>query len=124
MAEVLEGIPLSPEQKAVLEVDARVPQSIEDMFNGITDYNDQSEFFKFARELVLVDGDFGIEEQEVLTRLQKNHLDSANIDDLVGQVNLSFDDDDAPATPEPTEKKRGVSALLRDLFLRDKALRS
>ena len=122
MAEVLESVPFTPEQKAVLEQDAREPQDIETMYAGVTDYADQSEFFKFARQLVYVDGDYGPEEQAIITRLQKTHVHSADIDELIGTVELSFEEDapPAPVSQEKGSKRLGVSALLRELFLKDK----
>jgi len=96
MAETLEDIPFSDEQKAVLQNDAKEEQSVEVMFERISDPVDQAGFFKFASRLAHIDGDFGAEEQEVMLRLKRKHLQNVDIDQLVGKVQLSFEDDDAP----------------------------
>ncbi len=93
MAEALEDIPFSPEQRLILEDDIKHGQDVEGMFFQITDLQDQSAFFRFARNLVHVDGDFGPEEQKIMLRLQEMHLKRANVDDLVGAVGLELEDD-------------------------------
>ena len=97
MAEALEDIPFSDVQRAILEGDAKDPQSVETLFGRITDPVDQAEFFKIASQIVHIDGDFGEEEQEVMLRLKQLHLADVNIDDLVGKVDLSFEEEGAPA---------------------------
>ena len=93
MAETLEDLPFSVEQKATLEQDAKEEQSVEVMFKKISDPVDQAGFFKFASKIAHIDGDFGEEEQEVMLRLKRLHLEDVDIDALVGKIELSFDDD-------------------------------
>ena len=93
MSEVLEDIPFSDEQKATLKSDATEEQSVEVMFKRITDPVDQAEFFKFASKLAHIDGDFGEEEQEVMLRVKRIHLQNVDIDELVGKVEMRFDED-------------------------------
>lgn len=93
MSEILEDIPFSDEQKAVLKTDATEEQSVEDMFVKITDPADQAEFFKFASKLAHIDGDFGEEEQEVMLKVKQLHLANVDIDELVGKVDMRFDED-------------------------------
>lgn len=93
MAKVLEDIDFSPEQEAVLKDDINTPKNVEEMFAGITDRDDRAAFFNFARELVWVDGDFAAEEQDMMIRLKKLHYWNTNVDDLVGTVNLRFEEE-------------------------------
>ena len=93
MSEILEDIPFSDEQKVILKKDATEQQSVEVMFKQITDPVDQAEFFKFASKLAHIDGDFGEEEQEVILRVKQLHLANVDIDELVGKVELGFDED-------------------------------
>jgi uncharacterized tellurite resistance protein B-like protein len=93
MSEILEDIPFSNEQKVILKKDATEQQSVEVMFKQITDPVDQAEFFKFASKLAHIDGDFGEEEQEVILRVKQLHLANVDIDELVGKVELGFDED-------------------------------
>ncbi len=126
MSEVLEDIPFTEEQKILLKDDIKNPKDITDMFGHITDVRDQAEFFHFAREMVWADGDFGKEEQDILLKLKKMHLQSADLDDLVGNVNLQFADDDsngngtfrdASQTASKTLNRRGLVFSFRDRFL-------
>ena len=93
MVEALERVDFSPEQKSVLEEDVKTPQDIEAMFKGVTDAEDRAEFFKFARELVWCDGDFGEEEQAVMIKLKQAHMRETNIDDMVGNVKLELEEE-------------------------------
>ncbi|MFK7839044.1 MAG: TerB family tellurite resistance protein [Bdellovibrionales bacterium] len=94
MAEILEDIPFSDEQRSILQDDAKHAESIEAMFERIEDPADQAEFFKFAKKLAHIDGDYGEEEQDVILRLKKMHLSDVNVDDLVGKVDMSLQSDD------------------------------
>lgn len=93
MAHVLEDIDFSEEQTAILKDDIGNPKDIEMMFRGITEQEDRSKFFDFARDLVWVDGDFGTEEQSVMIKLFREHFQNTDVEKLVGQVRLEFEDD-------------------------------
>lgn len=114
MSETLEDIPFSEEQSAVLHNDAKDEQSVEAMFRKITDPVDQAEFFKFASKLAHIDGDFGAEEQEVMLRVKQLHLANVDIDELVGKVELSFDEDNI--ADEAPDFKEAVTSY-RQTFL-------
>ncbi|NCT41111.1 MAG: TerB family tellurite resistance protein [Alphaproteobacteria bacterium] len=108
MAEALEDIPFSDEQKETLQRDAKEEQSVEEMFKKITDPVDQAGFFKFASKIAHIDGDYGEEEQEVMLRLARIHLESVDIDELVGKVDLRFDEDNF-TDPSPSFKNAVTS---------------
>lgn len=93
MAEALEDIPFSEAQKVILKADTTEAQPIEEMFKRIEDPADQAEFFKFAKQIAHIDGDFGEEEQEVILRLQRLHFSTINLDELIGKVDMSFQDE-------------------------------
>ena len=114
MSEVLEDIPFSDEQKMVLKQDATEEQSVEVMFKKITDPVDQAEFFKFASKLAHIDGDFGEEEQEVMLRLKRLHLENVDIDSLIPKVSLEFDEDNI--VDEAPDFKKAVTSY-RQQFL-------
>ena len=114
MSEALEDVPFSDEQKKILEQDAKEEQSVEEMFEKISEPVDQAGFFKFASKLAHIDGDFGEEEQEVMLRLKRKHLLDVDISELVGKVNLSFEDPDAPR--EDNDFKEAVYSY-REKFL-------
>ncbi len=94
MAEAFEEVPFSTVQRETLETDVREAQDIEEMFERITDADDRVQFFKMARTLVHIDGEYGDEEQEIMLKLTKSNLQKTDIDDLIGKVDLSLEDDD------------------------------
>ena len=106
MAEALEDVPFSVEQRDILNQDAKTPQDMEAMFVKISDVKDQAAFFKFAHELVHIDGDYGIEEQEVMLKLKELHLRCSNLDDLVGNVSLELENEEEGAVFTNTEQKK------------------
>lgn len=93
MAEVFEDVAFSDAQRRILEDDVKTPQDAEAMFRQVTDSKDQSAFFNHARRLVHIDGDYALEEQELMIRLQEIHVKSVNLDELVGTVALEFEDE-------------------------------
>ena len=93
MAEALEDIPFSDEQMAVLTSDMGSPQDVTEMFAKVDDAKDQSEFFNFARTLVHADGDYGIEEQDVMLKLKEAHMGTVDLDSLIGRVDLKLEVD-------------------------------
>ena len=119
MAEALEDIPFSDEQQTILNDDVKHAQDIKVMFAGVTDVHDQASFFKFAHELVHIDGDYGAEEQEIMLKLQELHLQSADLDDLVGSVALELEHDHAPVFANTEQKKdfKDVIYSFRNAFL-------
>lgn len=92
MAAALEDVPFSEGQRAILNEDIKYPQDIETMFKAVEDQYDQAMFFKLAHELVHIDGDYGAEEQEIMLKLKALHVKTANVDDLVGRIQLELDD--------------------------------
>ena len=100
MAETLEMLPFSEEQREILSKDTRDVQDVEEMFAGITDVADQAEFFKISHKLVHVDGDYGPEEQAMMLKLKGLHVREVNLDELVGRVDLQLEDD-KPSTSHP-----------------------
>lgn len=121
MAEALEDIPFSLKQQAILEVDMRDAQDITEMFSHVSEVKDQAAFFALAREVVHVDGDYGIEEQEIMLKLQKAHVKRADLDDLIGGIELSFADEE-PSVSEaetlPVAGKKKTIGKFRQFFLK------
>lgn len=130
MTEILEEIPFSEGQKNTLRNDIANPQDIEAMFVKISDQNDRTEFFNFARELVWIDGDFGEDEQAIMVRLKQLHIMDIDVDKLVGNVQLQLEGDDdigfgaAHAAPRKTYSKeksmKDIVFSFREKFIKDK----
>jgi len=128
MMDALEDIPFTPEQMETLKDDIGTAQNIEDMFKKITDDRDQAMFFSFARDLVWIDGDYGAEEQEIMLKLKRLHIQSVDVDKLIGNVGLQLEGDDEPNLGSyydgyPADKSKSRRKILfsfRDRFLKDK----
>lgn len=93
MTETLEDIPFSAGQKQVLKDDIINGKDIVEMFQKISNANDQASFFRFAMDLVWIDGDYGEDEQKIMLKLKQLHLQNVNVDDLIGNVGLELEDD-------------------------------
>ncbi len=109
MREGLENYPFSKEQRQILEEDIKTAQNVGDCFQKITSHQDRSDFFVFARLLVWCDGDFDIQEQRILTEIQKIHISTLDFKELMEDVQLSFDDDEKEAM------RRRTNALYEDI---------
>ncbi len=124
MADAMEDVSFSTAQHDVLKKDTVEPQNIEKMYAGITDVRDQAVFFKFAHELVHIDGDYGADEQKVMLRLQELHVHATNVDELIGDIELELDADISPdfpseggAVPVKAGRMKGVLFSFRKYFL-------
>ncbi len=123
MAEALEDVPFSESQRVMLNNDIRHPQNVEDMFRGIADVLDQAAFFKYARTLVHIDGEYGAAEQAVMLRLQEMHLKHADIDRLIGSVSLELEDGSGHDASWKRERPKNLKEAIysfRDHFMKDR----
>jgi uncharacterized membrane protein YebE (DUF533 family) len=120
MVEALEDIPFSDEQKTLLRDDIKSPRDPLEMFAKVTDMRDQAKFFQFARDIVHVDGDYGKAEQDLLLKLQKLHIKTADVDKLVGKMDLELESEGAaPSKPTVKKKKSDILSSFRKKFLED-----
>lgn len=109
MREAIERYNFSDDQRDVLEVDIKSPQHVGTSFSRISDPQDKSDFFTFARLMAWCDGDFDEQEQLILTELKKVHITTLDFDSLVRDVKLSFEDD------EQDEMKERMRKMYADL---------
>lgn len=106
MSEVLEDIPFTEEQAKILKDDIHNSQDPVEMFEKISNSRDQAAFFDFARRMVWADGAYDKKEQDIMLQLQRIHMKNVNFDDLIGNVNMSFETDyDIPARSQPGQEK-------------------
>ncbi len=128
MTEALEDLPFNEEQKEVLRDDIVNQQDIVEMFGKISNNRDQAAFFKFARELVWIDGDYGKEEQEVMLKLKRLHIENVDVDDLIGNMGLQLESDDddrnfsgsGSSSGESGRNVKNIVYSFRERFLKDK----
>lgn len=97
---VMADHPFTGEQRSILEVDLEHAQDIGRMFDKITDQNDRSKFFQYARALVWCDGDFGEQEQKIMVALKKSHVSMVNYETIADTMQLELADDDKAAIRE------------------------
>ena len=124
MAEALEDIPFSEEQRATLNEDITTPQDVVSMFMRIGEQKDQAKFFSLARKLVWIDGDYGMQEQNVMLKLEQMHLSGVDVRALAEQsLDLEFESEDGDALPQPPpreeqEKRQGYFRSIISAFRR------
>lgn len=82
MENYLEQVAFSDEQRKTLREDMSTAQNVDDMFDLITDPEDQGQFFQFARMLVWSDGDFDEQEKLIKERLMARQLDKFDMDKI------------------------------------------
>jgi len=96
MVHVLDKLNFSDQQTEVLKKDIYQAQDAQEMFNGVTEHKDRTEFFECARDLVWVDDDFDSGEQSVMIKLHQDHIKRTNVDEMVGGVSLELEEDLSP----------------------------
>jgi len=89
LAKILELTPFSPEQSDILKRDFHNPPDVIDTFMKIGNPEDRSTFFQYARKQVWQRGN---RHQKILDKLQRVQVENTDFQDIVGKVDLSFDD--------------------------------
>lgn len=122
MQDKLESVPFSDVQRHQLCMDMAQAQNIMQLFDQITGAADQAEFFNIARALVHIDGDYGSDERAVLLKLKERHIQSVNVDDLIGKMEIELEDPPkprpAPKLENPVKGENNLLALLQKFFQR------
>ena len=90
---VLAREPFNMEQRLILEKDIDTAQDIAEMFVKIEEQNDRSQFFYHARLVVWSDGDFGEQEQKIMTLLKRTHISTLDFDKVINDLDLKLDDE-------------------------------
>jgi hypothetical protein len=92
MYRILEKGKFSAQQREILENDMKIPQDSMAMFLKIKEHSHRSRFFYFARMLMWADGDFGEQEQRIMTELGKAHHKTVDFS-RIGDMGLQLEDD-------------------------------
>ena len=93
MHKTLQDHPFSEAQAQILEQDMTVRQDVAELFEKITDPQDRSQFFDFARTLVWCDGDYAEKEQQILLQLNREHVRSVDFASLDKTKSLELDEE-------------------------------
>lgn len=93
MNKVLAEEDFTPFQEDILKEDMRLAHDPALMFAQITDQNERSNFFHYARLLMWSDGDFDKQEQQILTMLGETQARTVDFDKMVGEVSMEFAED-------------------------------
>lgn len=94
MLKAIEEHNFSDFQKDILLNDIENKQDIASMFSFVTEQEDKSKFFYYARILCWSDGDFDAQEQEVLTRLKRSYIEGVDFEKMMQNVEFELADDD------------------------------
>ena len=73
MKDAIENTGFSKDQIEILKDDMNNPHDILEMFRGITDKQDQIDFFNCANALIWIDGEFHTKEKAALTALKSEY---------------------------------------------------
>lgn len=120
MRKTLQTYPFSPEQAQTLENDMQVRQDVNQLFEKITDPQDRSQFFDYARTMVWCDGNYEEKEQQILLQLKREHIRSADFETLNKTRPLELEEDEVPYPAyraRPEARRGGFFATLFGGFL-------
>lgn len=95
MNRILNEQPFNDAQRTILKQDIEHKEDVRILFSRVTEQQDRSEFFDYARTLVWSDGDFGAAEQKLLVDLKRMHVQSVNFESFEKTTGLSLSDEDA-----------------------------
>lgn len=110
MAEVMEDVPFSESQRIVLQDDIYNPKDAGQMFAKITDLKDQIQFFKYARKLVWIDGEYDETEQNALIKLIRKHMSTVDWEALIGNTGLELEE--KITLPEDMQSEQAAQTIL------------
>src|SRR4051812_7714230 len=65
----IKHLPLSDQQKAIMQEDIDTPQSINGMLMGVQEENDHADFFQFAQMIMWCNGNQDEQEKAIVDRL-------------------------------------------------------
>ncbi|MCB9991133.1 MAG: TerB family tellurite resistance protein [Rhodospirillales bacterium] len=126
----LKTVDFSPKQKAVLEDDIIHAKDPGEMLAHVTSSEDQGMFFEFARMMVWSDGNYDVQEKEIMQRLLGAHMEQLDMGQLTKALHESREkaqarnEEDNAYIKAQAQKKVGVGPLIGRLFAspRDKKL--
>jgi uncharacterized membrane protein YebE (DUF533 family) len=118
-------LPFSEKQRETLRRDLEKQRDVAQMFELVTEPEDQSEFFMFARMLVWSDGDYDAQEKKILEYLESTQMRSLNHDRLEEMVRMSREDAILQRISENKELEKdasgmlGIKAIFRNIYKQD-----
>ncbi len=122
MAQTLGRVAFSEAQKEILRGDIKHPQNIPEMFASISDPEDVSQFFYFARMILWADNDFDEAEQNILVELGRLRFKNADIDAMVeeDELGLELEDEHRQWIEEDIHfaKRSGLKGVFETIFRR------
>lgn len=86
---IMNHLPLSDEQRGILEEDFRTPQKVEDLLPYINDPVFRGQVVDFARIMAYKDGHLDPAEEVLLKKLNAHALDGINLDTIKKSVHES-----------------------------------
>lgn len=85
----------SDEQREILRQDLYHPRDPGEMFAQISESSDKADFFEFARALLWCDGDVSAQEEAIVEKLQRDHVESLRPERLAAGIRALRDEQTA-----------------------------
>ena len=92
MQKKFDGLNFTAEQKDQLNAELDDPQDVTPLFEKITDKRDRAEFVYFARLLFWSDGEFEIQEEEILAHLRAGVISKIDLEAAMHEVDKQVDE--------------------------------
>ncbi len=109
MREALSTYSFSETQRTILGNDMRHKADIWELFQNVSEKQDRSDFFKYARLIVWCDGDFDEQEREIMSQLKGTHFRTLNEDEMKREIHIVFDEQ------EKKQMKERMVAIYKSL---------
>ena len=123
MRKIMAEMPFTEEQLKILENDISNPKWVGEMFDKITNDDDRSKFFYYARLMVWSDGDFDAQEQAIISELQKKYVKDIDLKNVTNVIGLELEEDEKEQLvrdytyAEEMEPEGGLRAFFRRFFV-------
>lgn len=119
----LEKAHLSDQQKSILKEDLQTPKKIGEMLKGVTNIDDQADFFQFSHMLALKDGETIKNEQNLIQKLSEVNVAQSSPEQMkqkmrearkAAVLRRAIEDDDFSAQAQDVS---GFANVLRHIVL-------
>lgn len=91
MRKKFDGLNFTEEQKEQLHAELDDAQDVIPLFEKITDKRDRAEFIYFARLLFWSDGEFELQEEEILKHLHESTISKVDLEAAMHEVDKQVD---------------------------------
>ena len=118
----LSAVPFDVHQRAVIEDDLIHPRDPGEMLSHVGNAEDRSMFFQFARAIVWSDGSYDQQEEKIMNRLFKDHMEGMDLTAITGELKQTRENArlqrmaDEEYFKADADRKVGIGAIIGQLF--------